>query len=72
LRDTELGRAYGRWEGKNEKSIWHEAGTPLFFVSVASKGLNLGVSLLFATLAGWFISVADKGLRGVARLKVKS
>src|SRR5713226_6637252 len=37
---------------------------PLFFVSVASKGLSPTVSLLFATLAGRFISVAGKGLTG--------
>jgi hypothetical protein len=35
----------------------------VFFVSVASKGLRLAVSLLFATLAGRCISVAAKGLR---------
>jgi hypothetical protein len=35
---------------------------PLFFVSVASKGFTHAVSLLFATLAGIFISVAAKGL----------
>jgi hypothetical protein len=34
----------------------------LFFVSVASKGVSLAVSLLFATLAAESISVADKGL----------
>jgi len=34
----------------------------MFLVSVASKGLNHGVSLLFATLAGKAISVAAKGL----------
>ena len=38
-------------------------GTPLFFVSVASKGLSFIVSLLFATVAGRFISVAAKGLK---------
>jgi hypothetical protein len=37
---------------------------PLFFVSVASKGLSLGISLLFATLAGRSVSVADKGVMG--------
>jgi hypothetical protein len=37
----------------------------MFFVSVASKGLSLGVSLLFATLAGSFISVAVKGLKAI-------
>ena len=36
---------------------------PRFFVSVASKGFSLLVSLLFATLAGRFISVAAKGLK---------
>src|SRR5712692_6877215 len=37
---------------------------PLFFVSVASKGLSHAVSLLFATLAWGSISVAAKGLTG--------
>ena len=36
---------------------------PVFFVSVASKGLSQAVSLLFATLAGRSISVAAKGLK---------
>src|SRR6266852_4307733 len=36
---------------------------PWFFVSVASKGLSLAVSLLFATLAWKPISVAAKGLK---------
>jgi hypothetical protein len=40
------------------------APTPLFFVSVASKGVNFEVSLLFAALTGGFISVAAKGLTG--------
>ena len=40
------------------------APTPLFFVSVACKGVSSAVSLLFATLAGRFISVAAKGLTG--------
>src|SRR5216684_2671176 len=35
---------------------------PLFFVSVASKGLSQAVSLLFATLARRRVSVAVKGL----------
>ena len=38
------------------------APTPLFFVSVASKGFSWTVSLLFATLAGRRTSVAAKGL----------
>src|SRR5713226_1474496 len=39
---------------------------PLFFVSVAAKGLRNCVSLLFATLRGGCVSVAAKGvtLRG--------
>jgi hypothetical protein len=39
---------------------------PVFFVSVASKGFSQGVSLLFATLAGRFISVAGKGVKAMA------
>jgi hypothetical protein len=38
---------------------------PPAFVSVAAKGLSPLVSLLFATVAGGSISVADKGLRGI-------
>jgi hypothetical protein len=45
-----------------------DAPTPVFFVSVASKGVRVSVSLLFATLAGWSISVAAKGLWGGAVL----
>jgi hypothetical protein len=37
---------------------------PVFFVSVASKGISPAVSRLFATLAGRFISVASKGVMG--------
>ena len=37
--------------------VW---GTRRVFVSVASKGFSLGVSLLFATLTGDFISVDSK------------
>ncbi len=40
----------------------------MFFVSVASKGLSLAVSLLFATLAGRSVSVAAKGLGETGRL----
>jgi len=39
-----------------------ETASPLFFVSVAAKGVSSTVSLLFATLAGRCISVAAKGL----------
>jgi hypothetical protein len=39
-----------------------EGPLPQFFVSVASKGVSAAVSLLFATLAGRSISVADKGV----------
>jgi hypothetical protein len=42
----------------------------MFFVSVASKGLSCGVSLLFATLtlAGRSINVAAKGLKAMAEM----
>jgi hypothetical protein len=35
----------------------------LFFVSVASKGVKICVSRLFAALTGEFVSVAFKGFR---------
>jgi hypothetical protein len=38
---------------------------PVFFVSVASKGLSQAVSLLFATLARRPINVAAKGLKAI-------
>jgi hypothetical protein len=41
-----------------------EQGHPRVFVSVASKGFSLAVSLLFAALAGRPISVASKEFRG--------
>jgi hypothetical protein len=44
--------------------VKHNTLLPLFFVSVASKGLSHAVSLLFATLAGSSISVAAKELTG--------
>jgi hypothetical protein len=34
--------------------------SPVFFVSVAAKGVRFSVSLLDATLARWFVSVAFK------------
>ncbi len=37
----------------------------MFFVSVASKGVAISVSLLFATLAGRSISVASKGVKAI-------
>jgi len=46
-------------------NVGRSMGGPLFFVSVASKGLSLDVSLLFATLAWRFISVAAKGLKAI-------
>ena len=48
-------------QGGREKHI--EVPTPMFFVSVASKGLNVCVSGLESTLAGTSISVDFKGFR---------
>ena len=45
-------------EGKNEDN----PHPPMFFVSVASKGLRLGVSPLLATLADCRVSVDFKGV----------
>jgi len=50
--DTELGRVARR-----------PPPTPLFFVSVAYKGVKYCASPLFATHARWFGSVASKRLR---------
>jgi hypothetical protein len=59
---ADLGVSGNRWE----RAIAGR-GTPVFFVSVASKwfskGFRWAVSLLFATLAERSISVAVKGLR---------
>jgi hypothetical protein len=44
----------------------------VFFVSVASKEFSCAVSLLFATLAGRFISVAAKGLKGMVGIDLDS
>ena len=38
--------------------------TPMFFVSVASKGVRFSVSLLDATLASRRVSVASNGVAG--------
>jgi hypothetical protein len=52
------------WLG--EKRIY--TPTPMFFVSVASKGVSFSVSLLFATLAKRSICVAVKELMWTFRL----
>jgi len=44
--------------------------TPLFFVSVASKGFSFSVNPLESTLTDILVSVADKGVRG-GRLRPK-
>jgi hypothetical protein len=46
-----------------------ECPSPLFFVSVASKGVRISVRPLFAALAGSSISVAAEGLTGWAAAK---
>ena len=50
----------GTLSGRQER--W--GPTPVFFVSVASKGVSSSVSRLFATVTGESISVAAKGLTG--------
>jgi hypothetical protein len=50
----------------NEVGSKNKKGTPLFLVSVASKGFSQTVSLLFATLTGRSVSVAAKGLKAGA------
>jgi hypothetical protein len=59
------------WGRKGRVPEWELEGIPrnvemrgpLFFVSVASKGLSQSVSLLFAILTGRSTSVASKGLK---------
>jgi len=46
------------------KLVNHKTPHPLFFVSVAAKGLRNRISLLFATLARRSISVVVRGLMG--------
>ena len=43
----------------------HNTPTPQFLISVASNGLNVFVSPVFATLTRRSINVADKGLREI-------
>ena len=61
-----------RWNVEaSRKLVNRTSPTPLFFVSVASKGLSSAVSLLFATLAGKSISVATKGFQRSGQLARK-
>src|SRR6267142_1921327 len=53
-------RKNGDFDRRNWLAITH--AHPLFFVSVAAKGLRDRTSLLFSTLARRSISVASKGL----------
>ncbi len=55
---------YGTWKSVRKmggRRIAPDRPHPLFFVSVASKGLSHAVSLLLATFTGEHISVASKG-----------
>ena len=61
MRGRRMGMA-GACAGQGAGMSKGGAPTPLFFVSVASKGFSHAVSLLFATLTGGTISVAAKGL----------
>ena len=53
-------------ETREDLLVNHNQATPMFFVSVASKGLSNTVSLLFAThTCRGSISVASKRLKGI-------
>jgi hypothetical protein len=58
-----VGTSERRHRRGGRKALGLKYVTPVFFVSVASKGFSQTVSLLFATLAGRSISVAAKGFR---------
>jgi len=51
----------GKLTKRDRPDLWLRGGIPLFLVSVASKGVSWGVSLLDATLPGRLVNVADKG-----------
>lgn len=67
IKELERGSFAGLKIGRFES--WEIAGhpTPWVFVSVAYKRVRFSVSRLFATVAGKFVSVADKGLMGSGR-----
>jgi len=61
-------RLFPNWDAtpsSSERTLEAAPATPVFFASVASKGLINRASLLFAILAGRSISVATKGVTGV-------
>jgi hypothetical protein len=62
--EKERDRLVSRQRGVRKRLIGNgvagETPTPAFFVSVASKGVRLLVSLLDATLVGWIVGVAFK------------
>ena len=61
---NEQREARGKWTVARRGQVNHNTPTPLFLVSVASKGFSRRVSLLFAILAERCITVAAKGLIG--------
>src|SRR6266403_1026854 len=46
-----------------ENLVNHNTPTPMFFVSVDSRGFRFAVSCLESTLVGWLVSVAFKWVR---------
>jgi hypothetical protein len=50
------------WDERKDFGLSDVTPTPLFFVSVASKGLNCPVSSLQSTLLSILVSVASKGV----------
>jgi hypothetical protein len=63
--NREVGRLAGLKVGMlREPRGLKDAPSPVFFVSVASKGFSFRVSPLQSTLMSIVASVADKGLKG--------
>jgi hypothetical protein len=62
LKSVLLTRALDKVLGRLIYRSWGEP--PVFFVSVASKGVSPLISPLKSTLARIFVSVASKGFRG--------
>jgi hypothetical protein len=63
-------RERARQEARKTFGLKDVTPTPLFFISVASKGLSFPANLLGSTLTSILVSVASKGLvGGILRLK---
>jgi hypothetical protein len=59
-----MGRCGSREEEFVERESWVDPLPPVFFVSVASKGVRFGVTALESTLAEGYVSIDFKRVSG--------